>query len=213
MLAVLLAVATTIASENQRPGATNWEITRPALGGEIEGYASRTSVNAGEPIDLFVNTRDPRYTIDVFRAGWYGGAGARRVAGPIARDGVAQDIPPPDPVTGLVECAWRDPYHLDTRDASGPWPSGVYLARLTTAPAGLQSFIVFVVRDDERPSALLFQSSVTTFAAYNNWGGKSLYGFNSGNAPASDDVVLTIATSGRRARRAAFRSPPTLTPR
>ena len=43
---------------------------------------------------------------------------------------------------------------------------------------------MFVVRDDARRSALLFQSSVTTFAAYNNWGGKSLYGFNSANAPA-----------------------------
>jgi hypothetical protein len=185
MLAVLLALATTtVALENQRPGAPDWEITRPALAREIEGYASSTSVNAGEPIDLFVSTRDRRYTIDVFRAGWYGGAGARRVAGPVTRDGIAQDTPAPDPVTGLVECAWRDPYRLETRDAAGPWPSGVYLARLTASPGGLQSFIVFVVRDDQRPSALLFQSSVTTFAAYNNWGGKSLYGFNSGNAPA-----------------------------
>jgi hypothetical protein len=43
---------------------------------------------------------------------------------------------------------------------------------------------VFVVRDDERRSALIFQSSVTTFAAYNNWGGRSLYAFNSGGRPA-----------------------------
>ena len=47
-----------------------------------------------------------------------------------------------------------------------------------------QSFIVFVVRDDERQAPMVFQSSVTTFAAYNNWGGKSLYAFNSGDAPA-----------------------------
>ena len=183
MLALLLTLATTVAAENQRPGSPDWDITRPALQQEIEGYASRTSVNGGDPIDLFVTTREARYTVDVFRMGWYAGAGARRVAGPIARDGIAQDIPPPDPVTGLVECAWRDPYRLDTRDESGPWPSGIYLARLT-AMRGPQSFVVFVVRDDERPSALLFQSSVTTFAAYNNWGGKSLYGFNSRNAPA-----------------------------
>ena len=183
MLALLLAAATAIASENQRPGAADWEITTPALHQEIEGYASRTSVNGGDPIDLFVNTGDARYTIDVFRMGWYAGAGARRVAGPIVRDGIAQEIPPPDPVTGLVECAWRDPYRVDTRDAAGPWPTGIYLARLT-ATSKPQSFIVFVVRDDARASALLFQSSVTTFAAYNNWGGKSLYGFNSGSAPA-----------------------------
>lgn len=41
------------------------------------------SVNAGDPTDLFVSTRDARYTIDVFRTGWYGGRGAR----PTRRDG------------------------------------------------------------------------------------------------------------------------------
>lgn len=69
MLALLLAAATAIASENQRPGAVDWEITTPALHQEIEGYASRTSVNGGDPVDLFVSTGDARYTIDVFRMG------------------------------------------------------------------------------------------------------------------------------------------------
>src|SRR2546425_10638908 len=85
-------------------------------------------------IDLFVSARDLRYTIDVFRMGWYGGAGARRVAGPIERSGVMQEMPAPDPSTGLVECRWRDPYALHTRDAHGAWTSGVYLARLTGVP-------------------------------------------------------------------------------
>jgi len=170
--------------ENEKEGAADWEITAPAESGEIEGYASATSVERGRAIDLFVSTLDPDYRIDVFRMGWYGGAGARRVAGPIARPGIRQPVPPPDPTTGLVECRWREPYHLPTADASGPWPSGVYLARLTASPSGRQAYIVFVVRDDERRSALLFQSSVTTYAAYNNWGGRSLYAFNSGGRPA-----------------------------
>lgn len=92
MLALLLALATTVAAENQRTGSPGWEITRPALHQEIEGYASRTSVNGGEPIDLFVSTRESRYSIDVFRMGWYAGAGARQVAGPIPRNGIAQDL-------------------------------------------------------------------------------------------------------------------------
>jgi hypothetical protein len=187
MLSLLLALAATVAAENRRPGSADWEISRPALHQEIEGYASRTSVNAGEPIDLFVSTDAPRYTIEVFRMGWYAGAGARRLAGPIERQGVAQERAHPDAISGLVECAWRDPFRLETRDENGVWPSGIYLARLTAQEsnaAGAQSYVVFVVRDDERGAALLFQSSVTTFAAYNNWGGKSLYGFNSNNAPA-----------------------------
>jgi hypothetical protein len=170
--------------ENRKDGSADWEITLPAESGEIEGYASATSIERGEAIDLFVSTLDPGYRIDVFRMGWYGGAGARRVAGPIARRGIPQPVPAPDPITGLVECHWREPYRLPTADAGGPWPSGVYLARLTASPSGRQAYIVFVVRDDARRSALLFQSSVTTFAAYNNWGGQSLYAFNSGGRPA-----------------------------
>ena len=173
--------ATTL--ENERPGSAEWEITSPALAREIEGYASRTSVDRGEAIDLFVSTLDPAYTVDVFRMGWYSGTGARQVAGPIARPGIRQVMPSPDARTGLVECRWRDPYRLATSDGNVPWPSGVYLARLTASPSGRQAYIVFVVRDDARPSDLVFQSSVTTFAAYNNWGGNSLYAFNSADGP------------------------------
>jgi len=182
MLPLLLAAAITVAAENRKPGTADWEIATPALAGEIEGYASRTSVNGGESIDIFVSTKAKRYTVDVFRMGWYGGLGARRVAGPIVRDGIAQDAPASDAATGLVECRWRDPIHLDTRDADGPWTTGVYLARLTAD--GTSSFVVFVVRDDARSAPIVFQSSVTTFAAYNNWGGRSLYAFNSSNGPA-----------------------------
>ena len=170
--------------ENGRPGTPDWELTAPATAREIEGYASATSVERGAPIDLYVSTSEPAYTVDVFRMGWYDGAGARRVAGPIVRPGRSQPMPPPDPATGLVECRWTDPYRLRTADADGPWPSGVYLARLTARPSGRQAYAVFVVRDDARRAALLFQSSVTTFAAYNNWGGRSLYAFNSAGAPA-----------------------------
>jgi hypothetical protein len=189
LLPLLMTGALTVAAENQKSGTADWEITTPALDRQIEGYASRTSVNGGEPIDLFVSSTAKRYTVDVFRMGWYGGIGAHRVAGPIVREGFVQDAPPQDPATGLVECRWRDPLHLDTRDADGPWTTGVYLARLTANPSrpgrpGPQSFIVFVVRDDASNAPILFQTSVTTYAAYNNWGGRSLYGFNSGNAPA-----------------------------
>ena len=187
MLPLLAVLALSTLAENRKPGTADWELTRPALHREIEGYASKTSVNGGDTIDLYVSTRAPHYVIDVFRMGWYGGAGARRVAGPIERAGITQDSPQPDRATGLLECSWRDPYQLKTGDADGPWTTGVYLARLTNREAAGptdQSFIAFVVRDDARAAPIVFQSSVTTFAAYNNWGGKSLYGFNSGNAPA-----------------------------
>ena len=68
MLALLLALTTAVAAENQKPGTADWEISNPALHQEIEGYASRTSVNAGDPIDLLVSTRAARYAIDETKA-------------------------------------------------------------------------------------------------------------------------------------------------
>jgi len=173
-----------IARENERPGSPDWEITSPALDREIEGYASATSVERGDPIDLFVSTADPAYTIEVFRMGWYRGVGARRVAGPLSRPGRLQPTPAPDEVTGLVECDWQDPYRLETRDDATAWPTGIYLARLTASRSARQAYVVFVLRDDARPAPIVFQSSVTTFAAYNNWGGRSLYAFNRPGPPA-----------------------------
>jgi hypothetical protein len=167
--------------ENARPGTREWRLTRPAMDREIEGYASRTSVNRGDTISLFVHTTDSSYRIDVYRMGWYGGMGARLIAGPIIRHGVSQPMPSMDSRTGFIECAWIDPYSMTAGSQANQeeWVSGIYLAKLTTEASGAQAYIIFVVRDDERPSDFLFQSSVTTYQAYNNWGGKSLYDFNS----------------------------------
>jgi hypothetical protein len=168
--------------ENARVGTADWELSNPAIDHEIEGYASRTSVNRGGSISFLVNTAEPTYDLEVFRLGWYDGLGGRRMTEAVALPGTSQPIPSPDPVTGLVECQWTDPYILpiptDPDDPSN-WASGVYLAKLTAGTTGKQSYIIFVVRDDERPSDFLFQSSVNTFQAYNNWGDKSLYDFNS----------------------------------
>lgn len=187
VLSTTEAYATTVIQrENARPGSLDWQLTQSAEKGEVEGYASLTSVNRGESIKLFVSTSDPFYTIDVYRMGWYGGRGARLVTGGIRRPGKRQIIPTPDAETGLIECDWTDPYVLTTANPADPddWPSGVYLARLTAEASGKQSYIIFVVREDDRRSDYLFQSSVTTYQAYNNWGGKSLYTSNGSGRPA-----------------------------
>jgi hypothetical protein len=176
--------ANPIQQENAKPGISAWRLTNPALNHEVEGYASLTSVNRGSQISLLVNTTDPSYAIEIYRMGWYGGLGARLVAGPIVRSGVSQVIPVEDPNNGLlIECNWTDPYVLAIpNNLSDPtdWCSGIYLAKLTGLSSGKQSYIIFAVRDDTRSSDFLFQSSVTTFQAYNEWGGRSLYGWGIG---------------------------------
>lgn len=186
LLETTAEAANLIQAENTKVGTTDWQLSHPATNHEIEGYASLTSVQRGSAIKFFVNTQEKSYRIDIFRLGWYGGTGGRLVQGGIQLRGIRQPIPIPDPVTGLIECQWKNPYVLVTSSRLNfeDWVSGVYLAKLTARTSGAQSYIIFVVRDEARQAEYLFQSSVTTFQAYNNWGGKSLYPSNSKGKPA-----------------------------
>jgi uncharacterized membrane protein YkoI len=174
-----------VQTENAKPGNSDWILTNPAANREIEGYASLTSVNRGNTISFFISTNGP-YTIDIYRLGWYGGAGARKMTDTVQRTGTIQPTPAPT-ADGLFECNWTLSHTLSV---PSDWVSGVYVAKLTQSSSGKQSYIIFVVRDDSRASDYLFQSSVTTFQAYNNWpgianGGKSLYEHNSSGGRAT----------------------------
>lgn len=168
--------------ENNKQGTYDWELSDWTGHNVIEGYANKTSVPRGSTISFYVNTTASRYTIEIFRLGWYNGAGGRRMTNPVTRIGVKQSKPTPNATTGLVECRWSSPYTITIPNTSDPtnWASGIYIAKLT-ANSGHQRYIPFVVRDDARVAPYLFQSSVTTYQAYNSWGGKSLYNFNSTN--------------------------------
>src|SRR6476659_3762149 len=125
--------------ENVKPGTSDWQIssTNYASNHEIEGYASLTSVNRGGQIQFFVNTAYRNFAIEIFRTGWYGGMGGRRITSAVQLAGTAQPTcPTTDQSTGLIECNWTNPYVLqvpnDTADPTD-WASGVYLAKLTGA--------------------------------------------------------------------------------
>ena len=63
----------------------------------------------------------------------------------------------PDPSIGdnrLRECKWEPSVEFEIPD---DWVSGVYLGKLTAKKERLQSYVIFIVRDD-----LLFQCSDTT---------------------------------------------------
>ena len=175
-----VAATNYIQIENAKAGTSAWRLTNPGYNsGTIEGYASATSVNRGEQIRLYVNTREPGYSMDIFRMGYYQGLAGRRMMPTINRTGTAQPSCPMDSTTGLIECSWSDPYVLNIPGGSADptdWMSGIYLVKLTASVSGKQQYIIFAVRDDARASDLLMQQSVSTYQAYNVWGGKSLYG-------------------------------------
>jgi hypothetical protein len=172
----VVALAPTVA-ENERPGTGEWRITDDARNNEIVGYASATSINRGETIDFYVSTGDAMYTLDLFRMGWYGGLGGRRMLATQTLVGDQQATCPTDKDTRMVQCRWHKSYTLNVPSNAdhSQWASGYYLAKLTGSGSGKQSYIMFVVRDDSRPSDILMQAGVTTYQAYNAWGGTSLY--------------------------------------
>ncbi len=174
--------ASQIEIENRLPGTDDWKLSNVANNQEIEGFASLTSVNAGDEISLFVNTADREYTLSIFRMGYYGGLGGRRMTPPIKLRGLSQRVASPDSQTGMAECEWRDPYIFRVPP---DWMSGIYLVKLTGLSSLRERYIIFVVRNDGRESDLMLQSTVTTYQAYNAFGGKSLYKTNStGQTPA-----------------------------
>ncbi len=136
--------------------------------------------------------------------GWYGGAGARLMQAPVTLNGVQQPAcPVVEAVTSLLECNWSLSHTLSvpatpTDPAStGYWASGTYLVKLTGS-SGKQNFVIFTLRDDNRYSNILFQNAVTTYQAYNNWGGKSLYGFNSSANVAGGPGIAAYKVSFNR---------------
>src|SRR4051812_15644951 len=81
-----------ISIENQQPGDSDWDITGSGDPG-MQGFASDISVNAGQTVDFKINTNATNYTIDVYRLGYYGGAGAREGTGSTPING--NPSPPP----------------------------------------------------------------------------------------------------------------------
>jgi sugar lactone lactonase YvrE len=169
----LVDAANPIASENTLAGTSAWRITSAANGSQLEGYASVTSVQHGDLIPVHVRA-DVGTTVrwDLYRMGYYGGQLGRLVAtgGPFPAG--PQPAPSANGSTGLVECRWPVSFSLRT-DVS--WASGFYLIKLTRAD-GRQTYVPIVLRADERKDVAVVQLSVTTWQAYNTWGGESLYG-------------------------------------
>ncbi|MEU4424418.1 N,N-dimethylformamidase beta subunit family domain-containing protein [Actinoplanes sp. NPDC024001] len=164
-----------VACENTKPGTPRgtWDVSG-AGSAALQGFPTEMSVDVGETVHFKVRSTAASYRLDIYRMGYYGGNGARLIdsVNPVGRQSQPDCLS--NAATGLVDCGnWA---------VSASWPvpatavSGIYFARLvrTDGTSGA-SHVLFVVRDDARRSDLLFQTSDTTWQAYNTYGGNSLY--------------------------------------
>ncbi|MDA7620024.1 hypothetical protein N8606_01740 [Akkermansiaceae bacterium] len=167
-----------IRKENAKPGTRDWMLTKTRqLPGKInkilnngrcpwiEGYCSANSVRAGETLKVMVSVNpESEFSLDIYRTGYYNGDGARLMRTFDSLEG----IPQPEPEVGenyVRECQWEPSVEFEVPE---DWLSGVYLGKLTAKTSGIQSYVIFIVRDD-RPCDLLFQCSDLTWSAYNRW--------------------------------------------
>lgn len=150
-------------------------------GASLEGYASASSVKAGGSLVFYV--RDPQGTTKR----------TRTVSMGVARIGVTDQTLLTTTVSvknatvpanaSTAGCGWPATCTVNVPTA---WKSGLYYAVFGSGSE--YCAVPFVVRP-AAPTAgvkVLVQVPVTTAQAYNNYGGKSLYGYNStGGVPAT----------------------------
>jgi len=90
-----------IVLENQKAGnpESEWGLKSRASD-NIEGFSTDISVDIGQRVDFKINTDSSHYRIDIYRLGYYGGDGARKVAS--IEHHADQAIDQPDPLVNLA---------------------------------------------------------------------------------------------------------------
>ncbi|GAA4957271.1 hypothetical protein GCM10023205_19460 [Yinghuangia aomiensis] len=171
-------VVNPIVCENSKTGTARatWDVTGSGSS-SIQGYATEISINVGETVHFKVDTPANAYRLDIYRLGYYGGNGARKITSVTPSVPLPQNQPDcntDNSTTGLVDCGnWAE-------SASWAVPSdavsGYYIAKLvrTDGTTGA-SHIAFVVRNDASTSKMFMQASDSTWQAYNAYGGNDLY--------------------------------------
>ena len=159
-----------VAVENHRPGTGGWRITHAGPADAVQGWADQVSAAAGDRVRLYVSTTARRFQVKAYRMGWYGGRGGRLVWRSEPLPGRRQPSPVRTPGTNMIATHWRPSVVIPIGPA---WLPGVYLLKLVAATG--QRYVPLTVRDDTGRAALVVQDAVTTWQAYNRWGGRSLY--------------------------------------
>jgi hypothetical protein len=148
-------------------GKAPWQIgRRSAFPTVSEAYPERPSYLPGDTLRLAVSTTAKTFDVSIWRLG------KQPVLMTISRpiSGAVQGGPIVDAATGMVRAGWRTRFGFRLPDA---WTSGIYLVRVHGI-GGADAYATFVLRST-RASDLLFVVNTLTDAAYNTWGGSSLY--------------------------------------
>ncbi len=163
-----------IVCENALPGTSDWRLSGPIstdVGGQIQGFASATSVDTGSSIDLLVTVAgNAAWNLEIYRMGWYGGDGGRLLHSASGLPGIAQGgCTNPAPINFSRVCNWSVASGGYTLAIPATWTTGLYLAKLETTSTGHQAYVPFVVREDDRDAVYYYEQAVMNYQAYNRY--------------------------------------------
>lgn len=165
-----LRTAQWIVEENARRGTSAWRIAAGVPKG-IVGYADAVSAQVGDTVRLFVRTKAPTFHVLAYRLGYYQGLGGRLIWTSPDVGSARQPHATVDPTTSMVSAGWSPSLSVPITTS---WVQGTYVLKLVSSRGG-ETYVPLVVRDDASHASLVLQAEVTTWQAYNDWGGYSLY--------------------------------------
>jgi hypothetical protein len=147
----------------------------------VEGYAGNVSVAQGEAVGIHARTTAAKFEIEVARLGVQ-----REVVWKKADVAGAMHAVPAE--ASAMGCGWPEAARVPV---GADWKSGYYEVVFRAADAGgkwtgrgrrtAESSAYFIVRSAKPGTAskILLQLATNTYNAYNNWGGFSVYAYNS----------------------------------
>ncbi|CAB4734968.1 unannotated protein [freshwater metagenome] len=181
-----------LAAENALPGTDAWRITKKVPGakpvtaeGSIEGYADTTSAQPGDIVTLFVATAAPTWHVEAYRMGWYAGMQGRLIWTSGETPSTWQLDMSTDSDTKMSRALWAPSLTFTIDNA---WPAGSYLLKLVSSTSEAH-YVPLTIRRDSTSASLVVVSAVTTWQAYNPWGGCTLYQCFVGNPRSRATVV------------------------
>ena len=164
--------------EREPQGSEDWRISQQSQHGEVAAYTTRTSGLPGTPVGLKVSTTEGGYEASAFRIGAYEGGTGALVWESGERPGREQEPPRfASYETRTVVAQWTRDLTVDT----STWEPGFYVFRLRTG-TGWETQVPYVVTSPSAEGTVALVAPVTTWQAYNQWGGYSLYSGANGDS-------------------------------
>jgi hypothetical protein len=190
--------------ENALAGDSTWNNITGANQAHLAAFADAMSVALGGTINFYVASDSAACTADIYRLGWYNGAGGRKIqtisfnaTNKLSSTTVNTTYSLGGSVGVLYNYYTAQYQHGFSLAIPNSWVSGLYLARIYQGSGSFPTWVPFIVTNPFSQSTFVNMFNDTTWQAYSAVGGYSIYAATAGNfgARVSYDRPWTVNTT------------------